>query len=444
MIGLLPPSTEVIPSVLIAMESEREKEEIKPPDPPDKEQIRKLVCDIVGDLDSRIRMEVEDQLKTYQQIIDERDRRIFELECMMKQLENDVKILSNKQPQFSKVLEIRNRMESKAPEPVRTPLNTSFPRVAETAAAFLPSGASQQAVRRPSVNARRPPGGPQPPKQVMAATEKEVRDQFKSSKSKIVCKPVTLKHVICMYQQITSDIANYTPDEILHGEKHAQARLECANQFMELELNWLPGQFKVIRADYNRDHDKCALIVTLGGPDQVRKCFFKQAKLQNRRVEVQTHFPQVTRQRRGTLFEWVKEARKKFPHKNFQVRLGEKDLEIFEKEREGYGNYTPLPLAAFAEELGVDFDSLPGMFKERETAIGRPETTEPKKNNNSSPIHQEQREAKISKTNDNDEEGENETSPDATVNSDTPVSPSDRVSQAREKNDSQASQDGAF
>ena len=435
------------------MESETEKKVI-PPDPPDPEveKIRKVIMDTIGDLDARINLEVEEQLKEMREELQERDARII-------QLEKEIKILLEKQPSFSRVLEIRNRMETRKTEQVRPNLTTTtFPSVAATAAVFSgpSSSASSSTVsspaptssqpRRPSTNTRRPSTGPQPPKQVVQATEKEIRDQFRSSKSKICCKPVTMKHIVCMYQQITSDVENYTADEIFHGEKHAQARLECANQFMELELNFLPGQFEVVKADYNRDLNKQTLIVTLASPDQVRKCFFKQSKLLNRKVEIQTHFPPVTLQRRRTLFTWIQEARKKFTEKNFQLRLGDRDLEVFEKERGGI--YYPLPLAAFAEDLGKDFETLPGLFKERETAIGRPATTEPRKNDNSSPVHQEQRESKSTKTDEGSDVEESSGDTNETIrvviHSDTPVRSNDGESQAnREKSNSNANQDGA-
>ena len=167
------------------MESETEKKVI-PPDPPDPEveKIRKVIMDTIGDLDARINLEVEEQLKEMREELQERDARII-------QLEKEIKILLEKQPSFSRVLEIRNRMETRKTEQVRPNLTTTtFPSVAATAAVFSgpSSSASSSTVsspaptssqpRRPSTNTRRPSTGPQPPKQVVQATEKEIRDQF--------------------------------------------------------------------------------------------------------------------------------------------------------------------------------------------------------------------------------------------------------------------------
>ena len=364
---------------------ETDPPENKPPDPDDK--IRDLVTSIVGDIDARVALEVEEQIKEFKAVTEEKEKRLKEEIKELKDQITAIKEIAEKNPSFARLLQPKNQEQ-------RTSFNlTPFPNLSQTVAAFNAAATANltpQNQRRPSASQRVRQEAPRRTEEVNPG---DIRQQFANSKKKICCKPVTKQHIVDMYQQITSDIQQYSDDDIFYGEKHAQARIECGNAFLELELMMKPQDFKVVKTDYNRDLSKQTLIVSLESQHQVSRCFYKQAVIvQNRTVEIQNHYPPVSLQRRRVLFDWIRDAKKAHPERNYQLRLGDSDVKMFEKERGG--TYHWIPLAAFAEEAGKDFATLPGLGWEREekvTATGRGRDS---KRENSSPEHREARDSK--------------------------------------------------
>ena len=131
----------------------------RPPDPPDLEEIRSAVKDIIGDLDLRIQLEVEEQLKGLKKVLKEKEAIIETNERRIAQLEVDVKLLAEKHPSFSRISEIKTRNEARTT--TKTTFEAPFPSVAETAAVFLGAASSSRTApnpptRRPSVSRRTP------------------------------------------------------------------------------------------------------------------------------------------------------------------------------------------------------------------------------------------------------------------------------------------------
>ena len=71
--------------------------------------------------------------------------------------------------------------------------------------------------------------------------------------------------------------------------------------------------------------------VTLKDSRKVSKLFIKQARIWNREVELYQHFPNVAWDRRRALVNLIRQAKSKDQTKNYQLRIGESDLELFEK-----------------------------------------------------------------------------------------------------------------
>ena len=362
----------------------------EPPDiPPDIDKLMGIVREL--DLEGMIDRKIKDEVKELRAIIDNQEKKILTLEEELRK-----KVTSK--PTFATLLSTENCTEQ-----------TNTPRMQ------LHSNPTSLLTRRSSFNGRtsqqqsrvqdqRQPSQVQAQTQALAETriregrgEEQTEDLitiFSASKKKIIISPVDFDDVNNMHMILTSDSASYDVDTVLFGEKHHQARIACARQFFVLELNMLERDFEIVRADYHGKLEKMSMIVTLKEASQVNRCFMRQAKVQNRKVEINTHWPHITYRRRNELFLWIKDAKKR-TNLNYQLRLGNDDVQMFAKERGDY--YRPITLPMFADDAGKRLEDLPDLQVGKEVAKGRPTT---KKRGNTSPTHSQSNRNKHNKTED--------------------------------------------
>ena len=116
----------------------------KPPDPTDPatplvispeldDYIRKKFTDLVGDIDARISLEVEEQIKSFKETHEEVDKKrsediqslrnsLDEKERTIAQLRSDLDLLTMKHPSYTRITEMKTRMENKSRETSKSSL----------------------------------------------------------------------------------------------------------------------------------------------------------------------------------------------------------------------------------------------------------------------------------------------------------------------------------
>ena len=266
-----------------------------------------------------------------------------------------------------------------APPRAPTTSSSTFANIASAPQASLSVGGARSKTtltRRPSTSAT-------------TRQSQEVSDQFYASRHKIIIKPVTLEQISSAYTTLTSDTSNFTPKELTQGEKFDEARVTAASDFLIYELNMCPDDFKLVKVEYLRDLSKQSMVVTLGDPDQTKKCLVQKARTRNDEVSVNQHWPHVSFNRRQALFRLMREAKKKNEGYNYQLRLGHDDLVVHAKEPGGL--YRPVSLREFCV-----IEDLPLMGATHEKAPGRDRGLKGKREN-STPEHRDQAANKLAK-----------------------------------------------
>ena len=238
----------------------------------------------------------------------------------------------------------------------------------DTWRARTPSPAASRPAATP---APRPPQRPRRPS-ITSYTEDipidEIRRSFRDCKKEVRVSPVTIEHIRCMYVGLTDDQADYTDQEIATGKRHEEARLEAARDFFLDELNMEEHQFKIEKVEYMANGSS-TMIVTMREEKHVTKAFMRKAAVRNEALKVNNSWPSFSFQRRRAIFDLIIEAKKRFPDKIFQARLGAQDIEIHEKPKGGY--FYGIPLNMFLEMMGTSLDALPGFCKFQEKSRGR-------------------------------------------------------------------------
>ena len=220
----------------------------KPPDPPDKLVIspgllKETLASELTIFEELIREEVakktEEAIADLKNELKKRDKEI-------EKLKEDVLELAKAKPSFSKVATMKEAYERKntilAPEITVLPVPPSLTRTSSF------TGARQRTpIRREEATRSLPEG------------KEDIVRQFKLSKTKIGIYPVSLEDIQAMNTILTSDVMRPTSEELAFGEKCEPARIACADDFFQKELNILPHQYSIVRCDYQKNLERMTM-----------------------------------------------------------------------------------------------------------------------------------------------------------------------------------------
>ena len=131
------------------------------------------------------------------------------------------------------------------------------------------------------------------------------------------------------------------------------------------------------------------MVVTLGDPEQVKKCMIMKERTRNNDISVNQHWPHASFNRRQALFRLMRDAKSRNPGFNYQLRLGHEDLVVHVKEPGGM--YRPVSLQEFCV-----LEDLPLMGASHERALGRDKGLSGKRGN-TTPEHKDQAANKLAK-----------------------------------------------
>ena len=349
------------------LEREREREKNAIIVPQDiREFVQKILDEQSEEIDNAIAFEVEtkyeERFKVFEELLSLRDKRIEELEKKVSDLEGKRTFSSLHSTFPGTVSNVRNMFERQAPRQTPPPVNR-----APATTVAQPAPRTAQSSPNPSTPS---PSTSAPATQQHVLPPDSVANQFTMNKKKVLLYPVTEKHIVTCYQVLTNDLAIYSTNEVLFGEKHEEARRDAAIDFFRDEICLESHRYRMEKVEYHETLSRQTLIVTMENEAMVKRAHISAAQVKNSNVKLETSWPSFTYHRRRRLFDWVKAAKEKNPGTMFQVRLGINDLQAFMKEPGDY--YHPIPLAYFAELAGEDFASLPPlMAKKPPVAPGR-------------------------------------------------------------------------
>ena len=339
----------------------QEIERMKVKVPPDIRQwVEEILMENDHNIEDSITFQVETRLdervKVFEEMLKQRDDKIEALEA-------EIKKLNAKKTTFADITteSVANRRAVFEWKTGNTLAPSALPGQSRIPS---PSSRTPPPIRNPSLTA------PAPETTTSGLNQEEIKRQLSICKRRVNISPVNEQHIITNYQVMTSDLATYSTEEVMSGDKHEQARIACAVDFFRDELTVAPHLYKIEKVEMHGVLEKQTMIVTLQTEAQVRKLFVIGVKAKNQGVKIENNWPTFSYNRRRVLFDWAKDAKIRNPASTFQVRMGNNDLQPHMKNPGEY--YYPIALGLFAEMAGHDLDSLPAFsYKQPQKAPGR-------------------------------------------------------------------------
>ena len=188
------------------------------------------------------------------------------------------------------------------------------------------------------------------------------------AKSKIGIYPVMRSH-ITYFAFSNMDHENDTDNEVFHGSKYEEQRVDAAVEFLTKELKFGNDDVIIKEAKMSTKVDSNIMWVTMT-EQKVKETFQRAARVKNSKIKLFTFFPASIWDRKVELDRLCKIQREINPKLRTQIRLGSNDIELYTKEiNEPYWLKTPVlefgPLPPIGYKLKTDQDKVFSPTKER-------------------------------------------------------------------------------
>ena len=188
------------------------------------------------------------------------------------------------------------------------------------------------------------------------------------AKSKIGIYPVMRSH-ITYFAFSNMNHENDTDNEVFHGSKYEEQRVDAAVEFLTKELKFGNDDVIIKEAKMSTKVDSNIMWVTMT-EQKVKETFQRAARVKNSKIKLFTFFPASIWDRKVELDRLCKIQREINPKLRTQIRLGSNDIELYTKEiNEPYWLKTPVlefgPLPPIGYKLKTDQDKVFSPPKER-------------------------------------------------------------------------------
>ena len=138
------------------------------------------------------------------------------------------------------------------------------------------------------------------------------------------------------------NLTNVSNIELFNSHLYTKARIEAAQDFLELELKFERYEIEIKETKMSKDGYRHIMWLTMT-EELVKKIYQRAANIKSPRIQLLTYFPHSLYKKKIALEKLLKVARSKNESLRTQIRLGKKDLELFTKYRyEPYWTKTPL------------------------------------------------------------------------------------------------------
>ena len=164
-----------------------------------------------------------------------------------------------------------------------------------------------------------------------------MKTKLKLAKTKLGLYPVTLDNI----RHFSFDKSILTTEEF-NEDKHNEARIDAAKEFIEIELKLDQNEINIENAKLAPKADSKILWINTT-EHNVKKLYARAAAIKNKNIQLFTYYPAELWERKIALDKNLKEARSNNANLRTQIRLGVDDLELHTKyTNENIWQITPL------------------------------------------------------------------------------------------------------